>query len=83
MLKLSNHNLAEKSLLSGWSIDSTLVLLKKWEPTFDAATERLDTIPIWVRLPGLPPQYWSKKCFQVIGNELGSFIKEDMSFKET
>jgi hypothetical protein len=42
----------------------------------------MDTIPIWVRLPGLPPQYWSEKCFQVIGNELGNFIKADMSFKE-
>jgi hypothetical protein len=83
MLKFANHTLAEKSLQSGWSIDSTPVLLKKWEPTFDAATERMDTIPIWVRLPGLPPQYWSTKCFQVIGNELGTFIKADMSFKET
>jgi hypothetical protein len=82
MLKLENHTLAEKYLQSGWSIDSTPVLLKKWEPTFDAATERMDTIPIWVRLAGLPPQYCSEKCFQVIGNELGNFIKADMSFKK-
>jgi hypothetical protein len=81
MLKFTNQNLYEKSILSDWSIDSTPVLLKKWEPTFDVATERMDTIPIWVHLPGLPPHNWSTECFQVIGNELGTFIKDDMSFK--
>jgi hypothetical protein len=83
MLNFSNPNQAENALLCGWSIDSTPVLLKKWEPSFDAAKEIMETIPIWVRLPGLPPQYWLVKCFQAIGNELGFFLKADMSFKET
>jgi hypothetical protein len=48
-------------LQKSWSIDSSLVLMKLWNPTFDATSERLDSIPIWVRLPGLPPHLWSEK----------------------
>jgi hypothetical protein len=61
VLKFANHNHTENSLLYGWSIDSIPILIKKWEPTFDASRERMDTIPIWVHLSSLPPQYWSIK----------------------
>jgi hypothetical protein len=56
------------------------LLLKRWTPFFDANHERIDELPIWVRIPGLPPECWSWKCFEKIGNTLGTFMKEDMSF---
>jgi hypothetical protein len=39
-----------------WSIDSTPLLLKRWTHFFDANHERIDELPIWVRLPWLPPE---------------------------
>lgn len=42
-------------LQKSWFIDSSPILLKLWSPTFDADNERLDSIPIWVRMSGLPP----------------------------
>ena len=40
-------------------------------------------MPIWVRLPDLPRQYWFKENFTCIGNILRSFLEADMSFKVT
>ena len=57
--------------------------MKLRNPTFDAASERLDSIPIWVQLLGLPPHLWSEKCFQAIENFLGEFLAADMGFIDT
>jgi hypothetical protein len=37
-----------QALLRCWTIDSSLVLLKPSDPTFDASSERMDSFPIWV-----------------------------------
>jgi hypothetical protein len=60
-------------LKSPWSIDSTPILFKLWTPLFDAGKEWLDIVPIWVRLPCLPLELWSKEIFKMIGNTLGNF----------
>jgi hypothetical protein len=63
-------------MVSGFNSPSS----EKMDPFFDAYRERIDELPIWVRLPGLSPECWSWKCFEKIGNTLGTFMKEDMSF---
>jgi hypothetical protein len=63
-----------------WFIDSSSILLNLWNPTFDAASEILDSIPIWVQMSGLPPHIWNEKFFQAIGNFLGEFLIADMGF---
>jgi hypothetical protein len=80
MLVFSEKSQASLVLQKSWFIDSSPILLKLWNPTFDAASERLDSIPIWVRLSGLPPHLWNEKCFQAIGNHLGEFLVADMDF---
>jgi hypothetical protein len=54
--------------------------MKPWNPTFDASSERLDIIPIWVYLLGLPPHLWTERCFKALRNFLGDYISADMSF---
>jgi hypothetical protein len=81
MIKSVEVSQANKALLSGWCIDSSSVLLKKWDPSFDASFEKMDSIPIWVHFHGLPLHFWSVKCFQEIGNLLGDCISVDMSFE--
>jgi hypothetical protein len=41
-----------------WALEHTPLLLKPWYPPFDASRERVDTIPLWVRLPGLLLHFW-------------------------
>lgn len=66
-----------------WNWDHCPVMLKPWHPLFDATRERFDTAPFWVRLPGLPLDYWSEEHFRGIGNILGSYLGGDYSFVYT
>jgi hypothetical protein len=66
-----------------WCFADTPTLLKRWTPTFDAKREIIDEDPIWVRLPGLPMQYWNTHRFASIGDLLGSYLEADMSFEDT
>ena len=36
--------------------------------------ERYDSMPIWVKLPNVPFEYWSLDFFKLIGNTLGTFF---------
>jgi hypothetical protein len=61
----------------------TPIVLKCWTSIFYAKRERVDVVPVWVRLPGLPMQYWNSACFSTIGSRLGDFLEADYSFEET
>jgi hypothetical protein len=61
----------------------TPIVLKRWNPIFYPKWERVDVVPVWVQLPGLPMQYWNSVCFSVIGKKLGEFIKSGFSFEDT
>ena len=50
---------------------------------FDPRFERYDSIPIWVKLPNLPFEFWSVDFFKMIGKALGIFLEADLSFLET
>jgi hypothetical protein len=47
---------------------------------FDARKERLDVVPIWVHLPFLLVDFWSREIFSKIGNTMGTLLDVDMSF---
>ena len=50
---------------------------------FDAQTEKLNESPVWVKLPGLPLQFWFDSVFTSIGNTLGKFLDFDKYFEQT
>jgi len=74
---------SSQALTGSWTIDSSLVLLKLWDPTFNASCKIMDSFPILVRLPRLPPHLWSVKVFQSIGNLMGTYLDFYFSFRET
>ena len=63
-----------------WRIEQAPVLLKRWSPLFDHKREHLGVGPIWVRLPGLPMQFWFEDTFVHIGNALRSYLDHDKSY---
>lgn len=80
------HNFKSKKAITwvlnkNWNIDSSPVMLKRWNPLFDAQRERLEIFPLWVKLPGLLSHLWTLDVFCAIKNKLGKFIKANMSFK--
>ena len=66
-----------------WTYGKTPFQLKIWTPPFNVDTKRLDTIPVWVRLPGLPWELWNLDSLGDIGNALGTFIEVDISYQQT
>lgn len=66
-----------------WNIEMAPVLLKRWDPLFDPEREQLGAVPIWVRLSGLPLQYWTPTIFKRIGDALGTYLDHDQSFELT
>ena len=74
LLWVLNHN---------WLYEQASVLLKRWHPLFDASRERVDIVPTWVSLPGLPLPFWYEEHFVHIGNPLCSFLEAGYSFKVT
>ena len=52
-------------------------------PLFDPCVERYDHIPIWVKLPNLPFEYWSGDFFKLVSNTLGTHLETDFSYLQT
>lgn len=70
-------------LSSYWHFKHALVLLKRWTPLFDPETEQIGIGPVWIRLPGLPLQYWSEEIFRRIGNAIGTYMEYDKCYLHT
>jgi len=70
-------------LSSFWHFEHAPVLLKRWTPIFDPATEQIGIGPVWIRLPGLPLQFWSEDIFRRIGNAIGVYMDYDKSYLHT
>lgn len=66
-----------------WHIELAPILLKQWDPLFDPEREQLGVGPIWVRLPGLPMQFWTPQVFKCIGDALGTYLEHDQSYEQT
>lgn len=66
-----------------WHIEMAPVLLKRWSPLFDPNHEQIGVGPLWVRLPGLPLQYWNEEVFMCIRNALGTYLDHDRSYVES
>ena len=59
------------------------MIMKRWTPLFDPRIERYESMPIWVNPSNLPFKYWSVEFFKLIGNTLGTYLEEDLSFVES
>lgn len=82
-LQFANEEHTNAVLERYWHIETAPVLLKRWSPLFDPEHEKIAAGPLWVRLPGLPTQYWSEESFKKIGNALGTYLDHDRGYLDT
>jgi len=63
--------------------NSSGLFLRDWKPRFNPDTEDLSHVPVWIRLYGLPTEYWKEETLKDIGNSIGTFIKvaEDTKYR--
>lgn len=52
-------------------------ITKIWSPNFNLHEEVLKSVPLWVKLPNLPLNCWSKKCLSRITSVIGEPVCAD------
>lgn len=57
------------------------IFMRHWEDRYNPDAEKLLAAPIWVRLFGLPMEFWDPEVLEGIGNSIGAFVKVAESTK--
>ncbi|XP_021738082.1 uncharacterized protein LOC110704583 [Chenopodium quinoa] len=57
--------------------DKNPVIAKKWVPGLDLTEEKVEVIPVWVRLPGLDLRFWGQSTLMKIGSLVGKPLNMD------
>jgi hypothetical protein len=72
----------EKILRKKRRWDFIVLIFKQWNPFFDVKLERSYIVLVWVKLPGLPMEFWLSNIFQKNGKAIGTFMEADITFME-
>ncbi|KAK2387120.1 zinc ion binding / nucleic acid binding protein [Trifolium repens] len=68
----------ETALLNGpWFIYDHYLTVKEWSPDFHPQSDTIKNVAVWVRISGLPIEYYDAKVLKTIGNKIGSTVKVD------
>lgn len=51
------------------------LFMKYWEERYNPKNEKMLAAPIWVRLFGLPVEFWDPEILEGIGNTIGNYVK--------
>lgn len=51
--------------------------VQRWRPNFIAATKVIKSLPVWVRFPILPVEYYTENWLKRAGERIGKTIKVD------
>lgn len=60
-----------------WKILDHYVAVQRWKPEFNPLTEKISTMAVWVRLPGLPVEYFRDDVLKLILEKVGTPLKLD------
>nr|GEW47318.1 hypothetical protein [Tanacetum cinerariifolium] len=60
-----------------WFISNNLLILKKWHPDVNLLKYHVGTVPVWVKLHGVPVTVFSEDGLSVIATKLGTPLMLD------
>jgi hypothetical protein len=60
-----------------WFIYDHYLTVKEWSPNFHPASDTIEEVAVWVRVSGLPIEYYDSKVLNFIGNRIGKTVKVD------
>ncbi|CAN1120793.1 hypothetical protein LINPERHAP2_LOCUS409 [Linum perenne] len=67
-----------RAFLDGpWLIGDHYVVSEEWRPNFEPGQSQVNTIRVWVRLPGLPLEYFDDSALRLVGDKLGRTVRVD------
>ncbi|CAI9105147.1 OLC1v1004006C1 [Oldenlandia corymbosa var. corymbosa] len=78
MVKFWNEKDAKSILQSGpWMLSNSYLHVQKWDRSFDAVTNKINRMVVWIRLPGLPVHYYNQSFLRRLGRLMGKVIHID------
>ncbi|XP_061374231.1 uncharacterized protein LOC133316490 [Gastrolobium bilobum] len=60
-----------------WIVVQHYVIVQRWRPMFDPYEEQFKRIAVWLRIPGLPLEFYTSQHLWRIGNLFGKTLKVD------
>ncbi|XP_057820700.1 uncharacterized protein LOC131033477 [Cryptomeria japonica] len=60
-----------------WLVGKIALVLQKWHPNLNMSESLLVQVPVWVKLPGLPLEYWVESIFSGITSSFGELLLID------
>ncbi|XP_058733917.1 uncharacterized protein LOC131605593 [Vicia villosa] len=74
-----SHEDDKKNALSNgpWFIYDHYLTVKDWRPNFKSESDTIDEVAVWVRISGLPIEYYDPRALTEFGNRIGRTIKVD------
>ncbi|XP_058765952.1 uncharacterized protein LOC131639472 [Vicia villosa] len=60
-----------------WFIYDHYLTVKDWCPNFHPKKDTIEEVAVWVRIAGLPIEYYDSRVLTFIGNRLGKAVKVD------
>ncbi|CAI9088678.1 OLC1v1023081C1 [Oldenlandia corymbosa var. corymbosa] len=60
-----------------WSLDETYIRVLPWNKGFNYKEDNLTAVPTWIRIPGLPVDYFHEDLLRSLIKPLGRYIKAD------
>ncbi|XP_059074990.1 uncharacterized protein LOC131875008 [Cryptomeria japonica] len=60
-----------------WLARKIALVLQKWHPNLNMSEYLLVQVPVWVKLPGLPLEFWAESIFLGIASSFGEILSID------
>ena len=78
LIRFSLKKDVENVLKKGpWFIGDHFLSVRPWEPYFKPESAKVSSIAVWIRLSGLPIEYYNAKALQHIGKAIGNVLRID------
>ncbi|KAF8405631.1 hypothetical protein HHK36_007707 [Tetracentron sinense] len=61
-----------------WSFNGHPLLMRLWSPDIIVKELKLCTLPIWMQVHGIPPEYITEEVGAIIANRVGELIEVDI-----
>lgn len=60
-----------------WFINDHYLTMKDWRPNFQPESDSIDEVAVWMRISGLPIEYYDTRALTTFGNRICRTIKVD------
>lgn len=77
LFEFSSKTIAEHVLKGEWFWKMHKVHLQWWNPTVGSIPSNEKLNHVWIRLVGLPIQFWSHKVFKEVGDHCGGWLQTE------